>query len=46
MLMDLARGPQPPAKKAVRAVEARVARTPRRSAAKRRVTKRVAKVKE
>lgn len=46
MLLDLARGPQPPAKKSIRAVEARVARTPRRSAAKRRVPKRVVKKKE
>jgi nicotinamide-nucleotide amidase len=43
MLTDLARGPQPPVKKAVRAVEARVARTPRRTAGKRRVVKRAAK---
>ncbi|MDB5484217.1 MAG: CinA domain protein [Tardiphaga sp.] len=41
MLTELARGPQAPTKKTVRAVEVRVARTPRRSAAKRRVTKRV-----
>ena len=45
MLTDLARGPQAPVKKAVRAVEARVARTPRRSAAKRRVPKRAVKAK-
>ena len=43
MLTELARGPKPPVKKAIRAVEARVARTPRRSAARRRVMKRVAK---
>lgn len=43
MLLEMARGPKPPAKKAVRAVEARVARTPRRNATKRRVTKRVVK---
>lgn len=43
MLLEMARGPKTPAKKAVRAVEARVARTPRRSATKRRVTKRVVK---
>lgn len=45
ILIDMARGPKPPTKKAVRAVEARVARTPRRSATKRRVTKRVVKPK-
>ena len=45
MLTDLARGPQPPAKKreAVSALRARVARTPRRSAGKRRVVKRAVK---
>jgi nicotinamide-nucleotide amidase len=43
MLTEVARGPAAPVKKKVRAVEARVARTPRRSATKRRVTKRVAK---
>lgn len=45
MLLDMARGPKTPVKKAVRAVEARVARTPRRSATRRRVTKRVVKKK-
>lgn len=45
MLSELARGPQPPTpqRKAVSALLPRVARTPRRSAAKRRVTKRVVK---
>jgi len=45
MLMEMARGPKPPAKKAVRAVEARVARSPRRSAVKRRLPKRQVKSK-
>ena len=45
MLTELARSPQPPAKKreAVSASRPRVARTPRRSAAKRRVVKRAVK---
>lgn len=44
MLMELARGPQPPAKqRASSAAQPRVARTPRRSAGKRRVVRRVVK---
>jgi nicotinamide-nucleotide amidase len=45
MLMEMARGPKSPAKKAVMAVEARVARSPRRSAVKRRLPKRPVKSK-
>lgn len=47
MLGELARGPQPPVKpRASSAAQPRVARTPRRSAAKRRVTKRIVKERE